>query len=87
MIKDLLGEILNAKKGKALEVIIKIEPEDEMDEKKQGLAPELEAEKTDDKESDKLALMNGEEGDMEAKMDKGVLPRNLAERAKMKLMK
>lgn len=91
MIKDLLGEILSAKKGKAMTVTINIENEQPETEeeglKKAGMAPELKAEGEEQpEEMDKMSLLNGEEDEMAGKMKKGLAPKNLAERAKMKLL-
>jgi len=89
MIKDLLGEILEAKKGKAT-IVINVQPEHESEEqemKKQGMAPVLKDEKEDESEEmDSKALVNGEEDEMLLKKKKGVVPKNLAERAKMMSM-
>lgn len=94
MIKDILGEILDAKKGKATVVINfgEIEQEgkegtEEEELKKQGLAPVLKDEESDKAEMmDEEAIMNGDEREMMAKKKSGVKPRNLAERAKMELL-
>lgn len=88
MIKDILGEILDARKGKALSITINVEPENESENdelKKQGMAPVLESEGGDDKpdDGDEEALMNGEGDAIALKKKRGLSPRNLSERAKM----
>lgn len=86
MIKDILGEILEAKKGKAFTVTINVEPEKETDDEamaKQGAAPMLKEEKKEEGDVDKDILMNGEEHDMLRKKREGEKPLNLGQRAKM----
>lgn len=86
MMKDILGEILNAKKGQAMTVTINIEPNEQSEEDKvkaEGLAPALE-DKDAKVENESPELMDGDEKDaMKRKMKGGLKPQGLSDRAKM----
>jgi len=95
MLKDILGQILDMKKGQG-NIVVKIELEpsavegdEETEMKVQGLAP-APGDKKDDKEemSDSMMLpedLMGEDEmhNMKRKKKQGVLPKNLSDRAKM----
>jgi len=101
MLKDILGEVLNARQGKALTVTINVEPDEktpEQTQKIQGLAPSPEDEEKvptalddqhldGDLDSDISLVDTDEEQQLKRKMGGGMRPQSLGERAKMNSIK
>lgn len=85
--QDILGKILEAKKGQSMTITINVEPEHETQEealKKQGMAPELKGEEKAEPEEDiGAAIMNGEEDEIALKKKRGIAPKGLSDRVKM----
>lgn len=82
MKKDILGELLDARKDKAIEIVIKLDPMGEEESEEQqleasGLAPVGKDESAD------MLMDEDEQRVMKKKKKLGQEPKNLSERAKM----